>query len=334
MYNSEFSTINTSDKAYVLGLYYADGYVSYNPDKRGYFSGIMLAIKDENLLLSICEKFPFFKICIDKNRPNAISIRCNQKRFLEDLIKNGCLPHKSKQNKNILKFPKIKPEYYPDFIRGYFDGDGSVINTNAFPNSKNCSIVSNNPILIRQIKYILYLNNIRSILRSKNWDDFGPNLIRGVEVNFTGICYTLSIASGKENLRKLSNFIYKHESLYLKRKHDIMINIKQTLTPRIPCPICKSLNTRKGGIKAKRIFCKECKKYVPLDHKPFVKMRNLDCKHCGSLNTVGCGKTRSRTNGEIISQKFICKDCNRESSYKTTAPDNSDIIRVQDQPHL
>lgn len=39
-----------------------------------------------------------------------------------DLISHGCIPQKSL----ILKFPEISKELIPHFIRGYFDGDGSV----------------------------------------------------------------------------------------------------------------------------------------------------------------------------------------------------------------
>lgn len=40
-----------------------------------------------------------------------------------DLSKHGCVPNKSL----ILKFPTTLPnELVNDFIRGYFDGDGSV----------------------------------------------------------------------------------------------------------------------------------------------------------------------------------------------------------------
>ena len=44
------------------------------------------------------------------------------KTFVNGLIKQGCTPKKSK----ILQFPKIPKQLHPHFIRGYFDGDGSV----------------------------------------------------------------------------------------------------------------------------------------------------------------------------------------------------------------
>ena len=75
-YNSEFEVINTPEKAYVLGLYYADGYVIYNPKTHTYFSAIGLKDYDEDLLNNIQEKLPIF--IIQKSANNMISIRLNK----------------------------------------------------------------------------------------------------------------------------------------------------------------------------------------------------------------------------------------------------------------
>ena len=37
-YNNEFENIDTPNKAYILGLFYADGFVTYNEEKYRYFS--------------------------------------------------------------------------------------------------------------------------------------------------------------------------------------------------------------------------------------------------------------------------------------------------------
>ena len=43
-------------------------------------------------------------------------------RMVQDLVRHGIVPNKS----NILKRPNIDKEYYSHWIRGLFDGDGSV----------------------------------------------------------------------------------------------------------------------------------------------------------------------------------------------------------------
>lgn len=117
--NNYFEFIDSEDKAYWLGFIYADGCVT--KDHKQLI--INLAPKDYNHL----EKF---KQCIqgkyqirfkDNNRYVSYCVSCKQ--FIEYLINDGCIPHKSL----ILQFPNtnILPiEYRRHFIRGYFDGDG------------------------------------------------------------------------------------------------------------------------------------------------------------------------------------------------------------------
>jgi hypothetical protein len=55
-------------------------------------------------------------------RGNAYYFRFSQPEMIEWLIKHECVPRKSLT----VKFPNIPEKYLPDFIRGVFDGDGSV----------------------------------------------------------------------------------------------------------------------------------------------------------------------------------------------------------------
>jgi len=117
-----FNKIDTSNKAYLLGLLYADGNVN---TKRNVIS-ITLHEKDIELInfikSEICEdleiytdKIIYKKLCIFDNT------------LKNDLIKLGCVPNKT----HILEFPteeQVSNKYIFDFIRGYFDGDGCVSN--------------------------------------------------------------------------------------------------------------------------------------------------------------------------------------------------------------
>lgn len=47
----------------------------------------------------------------------------NDKQLHQDLETLGIIPNKTYEG---LSFPDIPQEFYPDFIRGYFDGDGSI----------------------------------------------------------------------------------------------------------------------------------------------------------------------------------------------------------------
>ena len=120
-----FEKIDTEEKAYWLGFLYADGNVYYKEEKVTYRIELGLAEKDLNNI----EKFKNFLNCTNeiKYRESTKSYRLMipSKKICNDLIKLGCVPNKSL----ILTFPteeQVPLELQKHFIRGYFDGDGSI----------------------------------------------------------------------------------------------------------------------------------------------------------------------------------------------------------------
>ena len=123
---------NWSDEmAYVLGLIYTDGNLHIRKNDSGYEFGVLSFAQKEKELV---QKFLELMEC------NA-TIRFREKRELDnttagelyyfsignndlanDLIQLGITPNKSLT----ISFPEIPNEYLRHFIRGIFDGDGSV----------------------------------------------------------------------------------------------------------------------------------------------------------------------------------------------------------------
>lgn len=120
-----FSKIDTSEKAYWLGMMFADGTVS---SKR---NSIALSLKDQ-------EHVEKFKSAIGAQNNKIITItdkrfsqNCNMydfsicdKQLHDDLIKWGCIPNKSYAEE--LHLPNIPQNFIWDFVRGFFDGDGCI----------------------------------------------------------------------------------------------------------------------------------------------------------------------------------------------------------------
>ena len=114
-----FEVINTEEKAYWLGFLYADGYVGLTDNR----VELTLQLSDVNHI----EKFKTFLNSDCKISTNSYRSRLSIKdeKIKKDLINLGCTPQKSL----ILKFPtddKVPKELIRHFIRGYFDGDGSL----------------------------------------------------------------------------------------------------------------------------------------------------------------------------------------------------------------
>lgn len=124
-----FDNIDTPDKAYFLGFIYADGFVLKNHDKgRGHnVLGITLAetepLEKINKYIE-CNK-PIFSFTQDGYKKDSQKYRLTfpSDHLVESLKKWGCTERKT----FTIKFPDFLPEnLIHHFIRGYFDGDGSV----------------------------------------------------------------------------------------------------------------------------------------------------------------------------------------------------------------
>lgn len=128
-----FNEIDTPEKAYWLGLMYADGYVS----KKGssYMMGIALQYSEKPLLEQFAKDMESEQPVLDYTSKgdeefkscHYCRLTVSDKQIGEDLIKHGVFLDKT----HILKAPNIAPELERHFIRGYYDGDGSFSLTKA-----------------------------------------------------------------------------------------------------------------------------------------------------------------------------------------------------------
>lgn len=192
-----FNKIDTEEKAYWLGFLYADGCVHTNNYE------ISINITDQDHV----EKFKTAIGAInhkiteinDKRFSNAKTLyqfTIKDKQLHQDLIKWGCIPQKSLL---LNKIPNIPRDYVSHFIRGYFDGDGSL-------------------------HYLQGTNNYRiSFVGTKNFlNDIQKELITNVSLQSggTGKAYTLQIA-GRKQVERILNYLYNNstESIRLNRKY-------------------------------------------------------------------------------------------------------------------
>lgn len=118
-----FSNIDSKEKAYWLGFLYADGCVHSNSNEisitlkdRDHLEKFRKAIKSNNKIgESIDKRF--------SSMPKIYHFSIKDKQLKSDLIKWGCAPNKSL---TLTKIPNIPRDFVSHFIRGYFDGDGSL----------------------------------------------------------------------------------------------------------------------------------------------------------------------------------------------------------------
>ena len=255
MYNRELQVIDTQEKAYLLGLFYADGNIGNNQVQ----SRITLNNKDSELVFHLKNLFPFFYIHSNENR-NTVELGNYKKELKEDFISNGCLPRKSFENRDNLHIPTLPKILYPHFIRGYFDGNGGCTVSQLESNKKTQKrvyIYSVSRDFLYEIKDLLLNNNIKSNITytKSKWSDI--------------IIYKLSINTF--NYQNFYNFLYDSSTICMLRKKNrlefILNNTNFFIQKKAPnCKFCNSNNVVCDGwnyykIRRQNYLCKDCKRH-------------------------------------------------------------------------
>jgi len=192
-----FSTIDNELNAYWLGFIAADGYV-YNQPGKGYCLLIKLNPVDTGHLAK-------FKHDIDTDAPIADyshyvppfhRISVSSKQLVTDLVSHGIIQAKS----TVLEFPTTVPtKLLRHFIRGYFDGDGSVYYGTR--GELLMSFVGTNNMM-KEMQKVIAKNcfvNYASVSKQK-----GKNLYR--------------IAWHCRGIRRILRYMYEDSAVFLDRK--------------------------------------------------------------------------------------------------------------------
>lgn len=199
-----FDEIDTPVKAYILGLLYTDG--NRNKRKGHYQVVLKLQDRDVDILYKIKEEMEYERplkfIEESKNNPNSknqYALIIDNKQIATSLEKWGIIPNKTKT----LVFPNFLPkELIPHFIRGCWDGDGTI---------------SHN--LKEQRAGFIGTYAMCSKIREIAQDELGVHFSITKTKSLTmDNLYTISI-KGRKQLKKFLDYLYKDSSIYFDRKY-------------------------------------------------------------------------------------------------------------------
>lgn len=214
-----FKTIDDEHKAYWLGFIAADGCVlepTYQVSKR---TGKIIRKEQGALQIGLQEKDKAHLEKFQKDIKDTHKINFSKKRkaydikilsniICMDLQQYNIVPRKSL----VLEFPdNIREDLLRHFIRGYFDGDGSI----AFCKNKK-GVISIGSIQVSIIGTVMFLNTLNNILEDEL--QFKEKVIDlgNRHKPVTKTIFFSSIAHTK----KFLDFIYKDSTIYLDRKYE------------------------------------------------------------------------------------------------------------------
>lgn len=206
-YNDDFfEVIDTEEKAYWLGFLSADGYIDV-PDNKLVLETSYKDVKHlECLIENLCPLKEYKKKRIKKfgKEYDAAFVYFNSPKICNDLIKMGCTGKKTFN----LRFPKklLNPELLRHFVRGYFDGDGSV-----------------HPIKKRKGVYVEYCGNKEFLTALQSYLEKTVEYYKKVKLIPKGQAYTFRKA-GNYVSEILYKYMYSNATIYLKRKYNIFLN--------------------------------------------------------------------------------------------------------------
>lgn len=223
----------SNEMAYILGLSFADAYISKSYDK-GYTFGISLI--DEKLIRKINKamesSYPIKKRTYG-SKGIIYELKFYTKQIYDQLIEKGLSERKSLN----MKFPDIPDKFFWHFIRGYFDGDGTVRRMGRY---LQINIASGSKAFVYSMCH--------------NFSEFRINYsIYSRDKNRKNTLYELQ--SRAKTTRAFCMKMYENATIFLERKHEIIqeyLDQKPNLTK---CADCDMEIIKKHK---KHIICHPC----------------------------------------------------------------------------
>ena len=204
-----FEAIDDEHKAYWLGFMFADGYILNNDNRYGEDQfGISIAKQDIQTLYQFKQDIKATNPIHEYERSIHVGqslcrIQLTSQKTVNDLIDKGCV----KQKTYVLEPPKNVPlDLIPHFIRGFFDGDGSIIKTKT---EKNRCLKTDNYV------YSIDFTTTKAVAEWLYKYFKAGSIIKEPRRNYTWY-YTLG---GHKQVINFYHLLYDNATIYMERKY-------------------------------------------------------------------------------------------------------------------
>jgi len=207
-----FDNIDTEDRAYFLGLLWADG-CNYKVDGKAHQIVIHLQNRDRHILEEFATKiYGDTKILsIRKKKDERCQLMCCFRipnKYISDvLFEHGMVPRKSL----IVDWPKNLPEnMIKHFIRGEYDGDGGISYNS---NSKNYEVMF--------IGSVLFISKLQNYLNKELNDNFSLK----IEKKKFSVPMAYLRIHGNLKCKKFLDWLYDGAKTKLDRKYQRYLSL-------------------------------------------------------------------------------------------------------------
>lgn len=210
--NWSFETIETEEQAYIAGLLFADGYISYKQ------IGLRLKKTDKQLIQKIRDYFSpeitLHEDSISNSFVISSDIACKNLKQLGK-VKTG----------EHIRMPQMDKSLVRHFIRGYFDGDGTIFVCNSKTKTFKANICCVTTDILEEFQTELQEYGISSTINKENRKGKTMRVPEG-----TCVCsfdmYRLFIRK-KDSVEKFYHYLYNDCNIYMERKRKVFEDNKE-----------------------------------------------------------------------------------------------------------
>lgn len=205
-----FENIDSEEKAYILGLISSDGNINDYTRDNHYRLRITLKSEDIDILEKTRRSMNFGGNIVTRQLKSHIrnttnyyisELSISNKNLIMSLVELGITPNKT----FTLQYPDIAPKLNQHFIRGFFDGDGSIYCRKDRKNGVNIELVSASYNFLNQLKNVL-----------ENELDLSLNLYQ--KNRGKNPVWVLKVSQSKA--RSILDYMYFNSTIHLDRKYE------------------------------------------------------------------------------------------------------------------
>lgn len=200
-----FDKIDTEEKAYWLGFLMADGHNTGSKIELALQSKDVNHIRKYRMSLSSNHRIYYSK------SDDTARITISDKNITEKLDKKGVISNKTYFG-HIAKYAALPRYYARHYIRGYFDGNGSMSKLIYQDLTSINSLTRKMKKVAISIHTITFATEMRDLIKSMT--GLTPSIYQKPDKSACEV-----YLEGEDNVRRFLDFIYKDSKIYLDRKY-------------------------------------------------------------------------------------------------------------------